>query len=211
MRIHEPPTRGDTGGASAHNENLGIAAGHESFRGDLDRDVSLDRDTHRAVPTISVRPVRANTVAALPETATAFLRLQRQTPPAPAAWGTFCASRALTNTLRKCVRNYLLRLTILIIAAFVGFAQGGVVLAQPADNTSPEQGATCPPDVKGEPPTVGGGSSGPLSDKLAQSKGVICPPAGIDRDMQVTPPSGGHLKVIPPPGTPGGDQNVQPK
>ena len=86
-----------------------------------------------------------------------------------------------------------------------------VVLAQPTENTSPEQGVTCPPDVKGEPPTVGGGSSGPLSDKLARSKGVICPPAGIDRDMQVTPPGGGHLKVIPPPGTPGGDQNVQPK
>src|SRR5262249_35198821 len=28
MRVHEPPTRGDTSGASAHNENLGIAAGH---------------------------------------------------------------------------------------------------------------------------------------------------------------------------------------
>ena len=106
------------------------------------------------------------------------------------ARGTFCAPGALTK-LRNCVGNYLFRLTILIIAAFVGFAQGGVVLAQPADNTSPEQGATCPPDAKGEPRTVGGGSSGPLSDKLAQSKGVICPPAGIDRDMQVTPPSGG--------------------
>jgi hypothetical protein len=57
MRVHEPPARGDTSGASAHNENLGIAAGHESFRGDLHRDVSLDRATHRAVPTISVRPV----------------------------------------------------------------------------------------------------------------------------------------------------------
>jgi hypothetical protein len=43
------------------------------------------------------------------------------------------------------------------------------------------------------------------------STGVICPPAGIDRDMEVTPPSGGHLKIIPPPGTPGGDPNVQPK
>src|SRR2546426_5998416 len=69
----------------------------------------------------------------------------------------------------------------------------------------------CPPDIKGEPPTVGGGSSEPLSDKLARSKGVICPPAGIDRDMQVTPPSGGHLKIIPPPGTPDGDPNVQPE
>jgi hypothetical protein len=29
--------------------------------------------------------------------------------------------------------------------------------------------------------------------------------------MQVTPPGGGRLKVIPPPGTPGGNQNVQPK
>ena len=140
------------------------------------------------------------------------MRLQRQMPSRAGRRGERFASRgALTNTLRKCVRNYLLRLTMLIIAAFVGFAQAGVVLAQPADNTSPEQGATCPPDVKGEPPTVGGGSSKPLSDKLAQSKGVICPPAGIDRDMQVTPPSGGHLKVIPPPGTRGGDQNVQPK
>jgi len=45
-----------------------------------------------------------------------------------------------------------------------------------AENTSPEQ-----PHVNGEPPTVGGGSSKPLSDKLAQSKGGICPPAGIDR------------------------------
>jgi len=104
-----------------------------------------------------------------------------------------------------------LRTTILIIAAFVGVAPVGAGLAQPTENASPEQGATCPPDVKGEPPTVGGGGSQPLSDKLAQSKGVICPPAGIDRDMQVTPPSGGHLKVIPPPGTPGGDPNVQPK
>jgi hypothetical protein len=76
---------------------------------------------------------------------------------------------------------------------------------------SPESRATCPPDVKGEPPTVGGGSSEPLSDKLARSKGVICPPAAVDREMQVTPPSGGHLKVIPPPGTPGGDPDVHPK
>lgn len=134
-----------------------------------------------------------------------------RTLPPPVGGGNVLRLGTLTNTLRKCVRNCLLRLTIVIIAAFVGFAQAGVVLAQPTENTSPEQGVTCPPDVKGEPPTVGGGSSGPLSDKLAQSKGVICPPAGLARDMQVTPPGGGHLKVIPPPGTPGGDQNVQPK
>jgi hypothetical protein len=105
-----------------------------------------------------------------------------------------------------------MRPTILIIAAFISVASANVALAQATGKPpSPEEGATCPPDTGDEPPTVGGRSSEPLSDKLAQSKGVICPPAGIDRDMQVTPPSGGHLKVIPPPGTPGGDPNVQPK
>jgi hypothetical protein len=103
-----------------------------------------------------------------------------------------------------------LRPTILILATFISIAAANVALAQATGNSSPEEGSTCPPDIKGEPPTVGGGSSAPR-DKLAQSKGVICPPAGIDRDMQVTLPSGGHLKVIPPPGTPGGDPNIQPK
>ena len=103
-----------------------------------------------------------------------------------------------------------MRVAVPLIAALVIVAGGNMSLAQPA-NRSAGEAATCPPDVKGDPPTVGGRSSEPLSDKLAQSKGIICPPAGVDREMQVTPPSGGHLKVIPPPGTPGGDPNVQPK
>jgi hypothetical protein len=66
--------------------------------------------------------------------------------------------------------------------------------------------------MKAESPTVGEGkSSEPLGDRLAQSKGVICPPTGVDPQMQVPPPGGGRLKVISPPGTPGGDPNVQPK
>ena len=103
-----------------------------------------------------------------------------------------------------------MRVAVPLIAALVIVAGGNMSLAQPA-NRSAGEAATCPPDVKGDPPTVGGRSSEPLSDKLAQSKGVICPPAGVDREMQVTPPGGGQLKVIPPPGTSGGDPNVQPK
>jgi hypothetical protein len=99
--------------------------------------------------------------------------------------------------------------TVSIIA--ISLASGGSVAAQPYGNAPAEGNVTCPPDIKGEPPTVGSGSSKPLSDKLADSKGVICPPSGIDQDMQVRPPSGGQLKVIPPPGAPGGDQNVHPK
>jgi hypothetical protein len=71
-----------------------------------------------------------------------------------------------------------------------------------------QPGATCPPGA--DMPTVGS-SKEPLSDKLAESKGVICPPTGVDPQMQVPPPAGGKLKVIPPPGTPGGDQSIQPK
>ena len=93
----------------------------------------------------------------------------------------------------------------------ISLAVAGSVAAQPHSNAPSEGDVTCPPDIKGEPPTVGGGSSKPLSDKLADSKGVICPPSGIDQDMQVRPPSGGQLKVIPPPGTPGGDPDVHPK
>jgi hypothetical protein len=103
-----------------------------------------------------------------------------------------------------------LRFPVSLIAAFAIVAGANVSLAQPA-NPPAGDAATCPPGTKGDPPTIGGRSSEPLSDKLAQSKGVICPPGGVDREMEVTPPSGGQLKVIPPPGTPGGDPNVQPK
>lgn len=105
-----------------------------------------------------------------------------------------------------------MRITALIVTmTFVSIAAVTAAPAQVAGNPPPEQGVACPPDVKGEPPTIGRGGSEPLSDKLAQSKGVICPPSGVDREMEVAPPDGGRLKVIPPPGTPGGDPNVQPK
>jgi hypothetical protein len=108
------------------------------------------------------------------------------------------------------------RLSALKIAILLCVVGAGAVCAQPAAQQRPpsEQGAACPPDVKGEPPTVGGGGGGnspPLSDKLAESKGVICPPADVDREMQVKPPAGGELKVIPPPGSPGGDRSVEPR
>ena len=48
------------------------------------------------------------------------------------------------------------------------------------------------------------------SEKLSQSKGVIHPPPTHDPSV-ATPPGNSAGKVIPPPGTPGGDQNVQPK
>jgi hypothetical protein len=54
---------------------------------------------------------------------------------------------------------------------------------------------------------------GTLSDKLDRSEGVIKPPAGIDPDIQkpAPAPNPGVMPVIPPPGEPGGRQDIQPK
>jgi hypothetical protein len=72
-------------------------------------------------------------------------------------------------------------------------------------------GSSCPPGTAPNAPTVGKKEDKPLSDQLAQSKGVICPPAGVDAEMRVRPPEGGTMRVIPPPGTPGGKQDAEPK
>ena len=94
---------------------------------------------------------------------------------------------------------------LLLTAAACGNAIGQTV------PRGQEQGASCPPGVGSDAPAIGRPSDKPLSDQLAASKGVICPPAGIDPQMQQRPPEGGTLKVIPPPGSPGGNPNVQPK
>jgi hypothetical protein len=50
-----------------------------------------------------------------------------------------------------------------------------------------------------------------LSDRLARSDGVICPPANVDPEIKAPTPPGGAMPVIPPPGSPGGDPSVAPK
>jgi hypothetical protein len=52
-----------------------------------------------------------------------------------------------------------------------------------------------------------------LSERLDRSKGVIRPPSGIDPKIHKPAPTPNPktTPVIPPPGTPGGDQSVQPK
>ena len=58
------------------------------------------------------------------------------------------------------------------------------------------------------PATMGKGAAtdekqsahGNLSDKLARSNGVICPPAHVDSEIKAPTPPGGTMPVIPPPG-----------
>jgi hypothetical protein len=95
----------------------------------------------------------------------------------------------------------------------------GGTLAQSPAPSPPAQTNPAMPDggnesdcQPGAGATVGSGQGGSnLSDKLANSNGVICPPSGVDPQMRKPAPGGGQMPVIPPPGTPGGDQKTIPK
>lgn len=78
--------------------------------------------------------------------------------------------------------------------------------AQPAQAPAPDR--NCPPETRQNTPGADTGAT--LSDKLADSRGVICPPA-VDPGMTQKPPAEGTIKVVPPPGSPGGNPNIQPK
>jgi len=98
---------------------------------------------------------------------------------------------------------------------------GNLAAAQPSPPPpNPLPDTSCRPDTRetapNTPPTVGsGGARSPgareLSDRLADSKGVICPPGGVDPEIARTPPAGGDILIVPAPGSPGGNPNVQPK
>jgi hypothetical protein len=88
----------------------------------------------------------------------------------------------------------------------------GANLPCAAQNASPP-GSAAPQarDLKACPQGQGsGGTAGTLSDKLAQTDGVICP-ADVDPEIKAPTPRGGPMPVIPPPGSPGGDPSVRPK
>lgn len=89
------------------------------------------------------------------------------------------------------------------------FAQTNPVQPQPRDPNMPAQHNTVPEKI--EPNATG--STGTLSDKLNKSDGVIKPQTNVDPGITTTPPApnAGTMPVIPPPGSPGGNPNVQPK
>ncbi|MGY8634299.1 hypothetical protein RAD15_17630 [Bradyrhizobium sp. 14AA] len=108
--------------------------------------------------------------------------------------------------------------SLLIAASGSAIAQAPPAPATPPQQTappSPQHAANCTPQDRPNRQADGtttGQSREPLGDKLAKSDGVLCPPAGVDPEMHAPAPStDGAMPVIPPPGSPGGDQNVRPK
>ncbi|QOZ66333.1 hypothetical protein [Bradyrhizobium arachidis] len=110
--------------------------------------------------------------------------------------------------------------SLLIAASGSAIAQAPPAPATPPQQTappSPQHAANCTPQDRPNRATAPDGTTTgqarePLGDKLAKSDGVICPPAGVDPEMHAPAPSTeGSMPVIPPPGSPGGDQTVRPK
>jgi hypothetical protein len=98
--------------------------------------------------------------------------------------------------------------TVAALSTPTAYAQLDRPVAPPA---LPQPLKPCPPGVGNNAASNETTGSTTLSDQLSQSKGVICPPAGIDPGISVPPSGGGSTPVIPPPGTPGGDPSIQAK
>ena len=117
--------------------------------------------------------------------------------------------------------RFALFLSVMIVALGAVRAQAPPAPATPMAETAPpapqrttecapmKPGVTRGPNA-GEGTTVGQANEA-LGDKLARSNGVLCPPSGVDPEMRAPTPDAGNTPVIPPPGSPGGSPNVQPK
>ncbi len=100
----------------------------------------------------------------------------------------------------------------------IAIAVSGALLANTTAFAQPQVPApAAPPQMpecsRGALPATPGETTGSvdLGDQLSRSKGIICPPAGVDPGIAAPPVGGGRTPVIPPPGTPGGDPNIIPK
>ncbi len=93
--------------------------------------------------------------------------------------------------------NTIVKILFTVIFITHGMRSSALAQAQSGDAKACANGASTAPNQT-------------LSDKLAQSNGVICPP-NVDPAIKAPTPNAGKMPVIPPPGSPGGNPNVQPK
>lgn len=112
------------------------------------------------------------------------------------------------------------RAPCLIPATVLAAALGGASLAQtpiqpPRAPNMPAPESTIPEKIEPQEPSATGStrSDAPLSDKLEATDGVIRPPTGVDPGITAPAPvpDPGTTPVIPPPGSPGGNQSIEPK
>jgi hypothetical protein len=134
--------------------------------------------------------------------------------------GTSIRARGL---FRMQIKQSLVIAGLVIAGSSAAFAQAPPTPATPpAQTASPSaeranancaRTQTTPQGTIAPSGTTTGQSPEPLGDKLAKSDGVLCPPSNVDPAMRARAPNSdsSNTPVIPPPGSPGGDQSVRPK
>ena len=119
------------------------------------------------------------------------------------------------------------RFSLALAAVMLGYAPAGaaIIAAAFAQTTqpqvtppavppgSPRPNQTIPEKQKPPPSSDTSGADSSLSDRLEKSDGVVKPPANTDRGIVKPAPDSGttNTPIIPPPGSPGGRQDVTPK
>ena len=109
-------------------------------------------------------------------------------------------------------RSAILYCTLAALAALPAAAQGPAQKENPStlDPKACAPGERLQQGPRGPEPPGTTGQGGSVTDKLARTDGVICPPA-VDDEIKAPTPDVGKTPVIPPPGSPGGNRNIQPK
>ncbi len=74
---------------------------------------------------------------------------------------------------------------------------------------TPQSESTGPQDPRSSGSAIR--SNETLSERLAETGGVIRPREDVAPNIAISPPDPGTTRVIPPPGTPGGNPSIQPR
>lgn len=102
------------------------------------------------------------------------------------------------------------------LVSILFLAVAGAAMAQSRAPAVPDPKAVapdpkaCAPAERMPAPGANATTGENLTDKLARTDGVICPPE-VDPHINAPTPDTGKTPVIPPPGSPGGNPNVRPK
>jgi len=116
----------------------------------------------------------------------------------------------------KSNRSGVISAAVLAAATFLVLAGNGPAFSQGLDPSLPGSPGCSPstlPQTSGPPRStdLDGSANVPedLSDRLARSDGVICPPPHGDQDIKLPTPDAGRTPVIPPPSSE--DPTLRPK
>jgi hypothetical protein len=113
------------------------------------------------------------------------------------------------------IRHVAIALSALLLGTAVVAAQDRQVTPPPQQRPPAVDPKACGPGDRLQPgspnPSAPSATTGEnLSERLARTDGVICPP-NVDPEIRAPTPDTGKTPVIPPPGGPGGDPSVRPK